>query len=259
MSEGTQPRDAGNWAQPVERLTASNVPGGALDTVGGKQVLSPIQGFGRMWQKTYKVSLGTGVTPRQVIVVWKDEFPLFWPAGSEFHAPLTGIAPGEVALLEAAVGGGLRLSTGVLVLYADEESFTFMTPQGHMFAGWITFSAESAGDGTVVQAQVLMRASDPIYEIGMTLGGHRKEDKFWVATLRALGDRLGVPDAPITAENSCVDKKRQWRHAGSVWHNSMVRSVLQTIAAPVTALVRVARRGSSRTREEQAAPVRNER
>ena len=88
-----------------------------------------------------------------------------------------------------------------------------------------------------------MRASDPIYEIGMTLGGHRKEDKFWVATLRALGDRLGVPDAPITAENSCVDKKRQWRHAGSVWHNSMVRSVLQTLAAPVTGLGHL-RRGS---------------
>ena len=31
----------------------SNVPDGALDTVGGKQVLSPIQGFGKMWQKTY--------------------------------------------------------------------------------------------------------------------------------------------------------------------------------------------------------------
>ena len=37
--------------------------------------------------------------------------------------------------------GGLKLSTGVLVLYADDESFTLMTPQGHMFAGWITFSA----------------------------------------------------------------------------------------------------------------------
>jgi hypothetical protein len=26
-----------------------------------------------------------------------------------------------------------------------------------------------------------------------------------------------------------VDSKRQWRHARNVWHNSMVRSVLQTL------------------------------
>ena len=78
-----------------------------------------------------------------------------------------------------------------------------------------------------------------------------------IATLRSLGDRLGVPDAPITAGISCVDTKRQWRHAGSVWHNSMVRSVLQTIAAPVTGLMRLARRGSSGTDGEPAAPVRD--
>ena len=47
-----------------------------------------------------------------------------------------------MALLDLAIGGGVKLSTGVFVLYADEESFTLMTPQGHMFAGWITFSAE---------------------------------------------------------------------------------------------------------------------
>jgi hypothetical protein len=35
----------------------------------------------------------------------------------------------------------MRLSTGVMVIYADDKSFTFMTPEGHMFAGWITFSA----------------------------------------------------------------------------------------------------------------------
>ena len=50
-------RDEQNWAKPVDALAASNVPQGALDTVGGKQVLSPIQGFGKMWQKTYRVSL----------------------------------------------------------------------------------------------------------------------------------------------------------------------------------------------------------
>jgi len=70
-----------------------------------------------------------------------------------------------VALLDLAIGGGVKLSTGVFVLYADAESFTLMTPQGHMFAGWITFSAERSGDTTTVQAQVLMRANDPLYEV----------------------------------------------------------------------------------------------
>ena len=51
-------------------------------------------------------------------------------------------------MLDLAMPGGLKLSTGVLVLYADDESFTLMTPQGHMFAGWITFSAFDDGGVT---------------------------------------------------------------------------------------------------------------
>jgi len=251
----TAPRDATSWAPKVDRLAVDQRKGVRGTNVAGRRLTGPVQGFGKMWQKTYRMDVGPAIEPAAAIALWRSNFPDFWPKGNRFAGALTGINPGDVALLDLAVGGGVKLSTGVYVLYADTESFTLMTPQGHMFAGWITFSAESAGDGTIVQAQVLMRASDPIYEIGMTLGGHRKEDKFWVATLRALGDRLGAPDAPITAVNSCVDTKRQWRHAGSVWHNSMVRSVLQTIAAPVTALMRVARRGSSGAREESAAAV----
>jgi hypothetical protein len=249
-------RDAANWAAKVDRLEAVQRDGVRGTNVAGRRLAGPVQGFGKMWQKTYRMDLGTTTDPAAAIALWRANFPDFWPQGNRFAGALTGINPGDVALLDLAVGGGVKLSTGVFVLYADTESFTLMTPQGHMFAGWITFSAERVGDDTVVQAQVLMRASDPIYEIGMMLGGHRKEDKFWIATLRALGDRLGVPDAPITAGNTCVDAKRQWRHAGGVWHNSMVRSVLQMIAAPVTALVRVARRdskgdaGDSRVRSE---------
>jgi len=251
----TAPRDATSWAPKVDRLAVGQRAGVRGTNVAGRRLTGPVQGFGKMWQKTYRMDIGSAIEPAAAIALWRSNFPDFWPKGNRFAGALTGINPGDVALLDLAVGGGVKLSTGVFVLYADNESFTLMTPQGHMFAGWITFSAERAGDDTVVQAQVLMRASDPIYEVGMTLGGHKKEDKFWVATLRALGDRLGVPGAPITADTSCVDKKRQWRHAGSVWHNSMVRSVLQTIAAPVNALVRVVRRGSSGTREETAGPV----
>jgi hypothetical protein len=79
----------------------------------------------------------------------------------------------------------------------------------------------------------------------MTMGGHRKEDKFWAATLTALGRRLGLPDPQVEARSTCVDSKRQWRHSRNVWHNSMVRSMLQTVAAPVTGLGRLIRGAKS--------------
>ena len=233
MTSQSTSRDNANWAQPVDRLAVRDVPAGALDTVDGKQVVSPIQGFGRMWQKTYRVSLaGADVTPQQAIETWKSEFSTFWPKGSQFHTPLTGIAPGEVALLHAAVGGGMKLSTGVFVLYADAESFTFMTPQGHMFAGWITFSAADDEGATVAQCQILMRAQDPLTEIGLVLGGHRKEDRFWEATLRALATRFGVDAEPETTI-VCVDRRRQWRRATNVRHSSAFRSGVHTATAPL--------------------------
>jgi hypothetical protein len=204
--------------------------------VAGRRLTGPVQGFGKMWQKTYRMEAGSRITPEQAIATWREHFPEFWPKGNRFSGALTGINPGDVALLDLAIGGGVKLSTGVFVLYADAESFTLMTPQGHMFAGWITFSAQREGDTTTVQAQVLMRANDPLYEIAMTMGGHGKEDKFWAATLTALGRHLGLPDPAVETHSTCVDSKRQWRHARNVWHNSMVRSVLQTITAPVTGL-----------------------
>jgi hypothetical protein len=215
--------------------------------VAGRRLTGPVQGFGKMWQKTYQMDAGSQITPEQAIATWREHFPEFWPKGNRFAGALTGINPGDVALLDLAIGGGVKLSTGVFVLYADAESFTLMTPQGHMFAGWITFSAERAGDTTTVQAQVLMRANDPLYEIAMTLGGHRKEDKFWAATLTALGRRLGLPDPRVETRSTCVDSKRQWRHSRNVWHNSMVRSVLQTISAPLVGVSRLARGMNSRT------------
>src|SRR5262245_17048753 len=128
-----RPRNATNWAkQNTHTLHVVNAPTGALNlNVDGRQIVGPLQGFGQMWQKTYRVYLyGAKVAPTEVIQAWKEHFAEFWPANSRFFGPLTGIAPGEVAILNLAVGG-LPLSTGVLVLYADDESFTLMTPQGH--------------------------------------------------------------------------------------------------------------------------------
>jgi len=254
------PRDAGSWASKVDRLTETDVGSPAANVVG-RRLTGPVQGFGKMWRKTYRMDIGPGISPREAIGTWKSHFAEFWPQGNWFEAPLTGISPGEVALLDVGLGGGVRLSTGVFVLYADEKSFTLMTPQGHIFAGWITFSAERAqhGDGrpeaeegqsTIVQAQVLMRANDPLYELAMTLGGHRKEDQFWVQTMTALAKYLDAPPVEVHARTVCIDPRRQWGNVGAVWHNSMVRTALQTMAAPLSALAQ------RRRRARQSAPAR---
>jgi hypothetical protein len=231
-----RPGDAAFWAQTVERLDVSNVPPEANRmNVQGRRATGPLQGFGQMWQKTYRVRLsGAEVAPTTLIQVWKQHFPEFWPPGARFYAPLTGIAPGEVAVLTVVVDPRemVALSTGVMVLYADDESFTFMTPEGHMFAGWITFSAREEEGATVAQIDVLIRASDPLYELGMVLGASRQEDLFWEQTLIRLAAYFGVYGQPQTIV-TCVDPRRQWRYAGNVWQNAAIRTTLYRLAAPV--------------------------
>ena len=136
-----------------------------------------------------------------------------------------------MALLNLAMPGRQTLSTGVMVIYADDESFTFMTPEGHMFAAWITFSAAAEREATVVAIEVLLRANDPLYELSMGLGGHRVENAFWLATLRNLAARFGVEGDP-TFEQTCVDRRRQWRNARNIRYNAAVRSGVHTVTHP---------------------------
>src|SRR6266536_957811 len=128
--QGTS-RDAAYWAKAVSTLKLGKVPPEALNlNVSGKRLVGPMQGFGRMWQRTYRVELrGAEVTPVQVISIWKQQFATFWPKRGRFYGPATAIAPGDVALLNLDIAGGLQLATGIMVLYADDESFTFMNPQ----------------------------------------------------------------------------------------------------------------------------------
>lgn len=233
-------REVTQWAKSVSHLNVGEVPDGAVNlNVEGRRLTSPIQGFGKMWQKTYQVRIpAESASSTEVIATWKQRFPEFWPEGNAFYGPLTGIEPGDVALLNMALPGKMKLSTGVMVLFADEESFTLMTPQGHMFAGWITFSAVSEGDHTVAQAQVLMRASDPIFEMGLTMGGHKQEDVFWDQTLTALAAHYGH-DTEVDTKVVCVDKKRQWSRWTNVWHSSAIRSTLFMMGAPFRAARRL--------------------
>ena len=237
----TEPRDAAYWAKDVTTLKVGDVPAEAINlNVTGRRVVGPVQGFGKMWQKTMRVELtGADVAPAEVIKTWKAEFQRFWPERNWFYAPLEGIAPGEVALLNLGLPGRMKLSTGVLVLYADDESFTLMTPEGHMLAGWITFSAEARDGVTVVQIQALERTNDPLYELGYSFGGNRLNSRFWVQTAENLARHLGVDEPEVESRVVCVDRRRQWRKAGNLSKNAAIRTFVWTLGTPVRWLRRL--------------------
>ena len=227
-------RDTDAWARPVERLTTT-ASGAGTDTVTGKRVAGPIQGFGQMWQKTFSVRLdGVATTPEQLVAHWKERFPTFWPKGSTFYAPLAGIAPGEVALLEVPPlpGSPIKMSTGVMVIYADNESFAFMTPEGHALSAWITFSGYRDGETTVAQVQALERTSDPFIELSYIFGANRMNDRFWEQTLENLARSMGVAQPDVRSQKLCVDKRRQWRYVRNLRHSAAVNMAVATVTAP---------------------------
>ncbi|HEV8697210.1 MAG TPA: hypothetical protein VGQ89_05900 [Candidatus Limnocylindrales bacterium] len=235
-------RDASNWAKPVDLLSAKGVAGAGVDTVSGRRVAGPLQGFGQLWQKTFRVRLDgvVDITPQMLVATWKERFPTFWPSGAQFYAPLAGIAPGEVALLDVAPVPGvpIKLSTGVLVMYADEESFTFMTPEGHSLSAWITFSAFREDDVTIAQAQALERPADPIDELTYLLGGNRINSRFWQQTMDNLARHFGVESPQVETQVVCIDGRRQWRHAGNLRNSAILRTARHTLTSPVRWLTR---------------------
>jgi hypothetical protein len=226
----------------VDRLKVSEMPVEAINlNVEGRRLTGPVKGFGQMWQKTYKVRLdGATVKPAELITAWKNNFPKFWPKGNRFYAPLTGIQPGEVAVLNLAGPGGITapggtpvISTGVMVIYVDDVSFSFMTPEGHILAGMITFSADEEDGVTVAQVQVLIRANDPLYELAFRMGvAHKTEDDFWKHTLRGLAAHFGV-NAQVEQRTTLVDPRVQWAEARNIWHNAGIRTGLYLMAAPI--------------------------
>jgi hypothetical protein len=131
------------------------------------------------------------------------------------------------------------------VIYADDESFTVMTPEGHPESGWNTFSAYRDEDGvTVAQVQSLARASDPIYELGFRMFGSTEQEKIWTHVLSSLAGRFGVREQ-VHLHKVCVDPKLQWSRVGNIWHNAGARSVIYTVAAPVRAVRGLMRRRNS--------------
>ncbi len=220
-------RDDANWAKSG-KLDPHDVAGALNANVRGRKLNAANGGFGRLFQKTFAVRLtGAAVTPQEVIHVWKTDFASFWPKGQKMFLPATGIAPGEVGLINATMPGTPMMATGVLVIYADDESFSFMSPEGHPFAGPLTFSAQSDDGVTVVQIHELTRASDPFWELAMMVPvmGERMQNDIWRSTLRNVAKRFGV-DATVESKIVCVDNRWQWKNAKNIWQNAAIRSGL---------------------------------
>lgn len=228
MSEQVDPRESA-WAKPVDKLRVDDAPAGALNlNVEGKQVVGPLQGFGQLWQKTYRLPLNDAkVTPQDVVRVWKEKLPELMPKDSRFYPSITGVAPGEVIIINATLPGVPgTISTGVMILYADDEAFTVMTPEGHPESGFNTFSAYSEDGITMAQIQSMARANDPIYEFGFRfMGGSLQQEKIWQHVLTQLAAQFDVA-AQVTTQKTCVDNRLQLSQAKNIWHNAMIRSTL---------------------------------
>lgn len=229
---GGESRDAEYWAQRVERLEVSAVPDGAVNlNVQARREVGALQGFGQLWQKTYRVELtGANVPPAAVVESWKERFPEFQPPQNRFYPSMAGVKPGEVLLINATLRG-MPVYTGVRVIYADDNSFTVMTPEGHPESGWNTFSAyEDDAKTTVAQIQSLARANEPIYELGFRIVGSSEQERIWTHVLKSLAAHFGVNE-PVTMEKRCVDPKVQWSQARNVRHNASVHSMVYAMTA----------------------------
>jgi anti-anti-sigma factor len=242
-------RPTDSWATPVERLNIAEIPAGALNlNVQGRPLFGPLQGFGQLWLKTYRIGLRNSTpTAQEVIATWKQNVAELKPPQKHFYPSSIGIKPNELVLIDAQTPGG-PISTGVMVLYAGAESFTLMTPAGHPLAGWVTFSSYIEDGCTFAQVQVLGRASDPLYELVFRFAGSKLQDQIWTHVLTALATRLGA-SGEVQMHKTLLDPKIQWGRAGNIWYNAQLRTLLYspiTLLRWISAWFRPGSRGKSK-------------
>lgn len=217
--------DNTGWAPAVTRLKITEKPEEAVKlNMNNRRVLGPLQGFGPMWEKTYSLEINKpGLKPADVITVMKQHLPEFQPSQNKFYATSRGIKAGELVFIDSITPGGL-VSTGVLVLYVDDLSFTLMTPQGHPEAGWVTFSASSAGKAVRMQIQGLVRSSDPFFELAFRMVGSKFQETIWKYVLTSLASYLDVT-APVQMTKKRIASDLQWSKTGNIYYNSQIRSL----------------------------------
>jgi len=201
-------------------------------------IAPPDDGFGRLWRKQYWIELDLPeISPEQILADWRDHFDAFWPGDNRLYAELRKLRPLDLAEMDIEVAPGARITSGVVLLYSRPDAFALITPKGHMFNGVITFGVRSRDRARVAEIDIRMRASDPLFEIGMALFGHRQEDRFWTGTLHNLGLHW-QQDCHVHQSAQVVDRHRHWNRAINVWHNAAIRSLLGRGATRVRAILR---------------------
>ncbi|UCG84124.1 MAG: FAD-dependent oxidoreductase [Dehalococcoidia bacterium] len=224
--------DTERWAEPVSKMNVPDMPADAINVnVEGRRPVGPVEGFGPLWQKVYSQRLSRlDIHPQEAIKVLKENFPSFQPLENRFYPSSAGIEPGEIVLINSSTPGG-PVYTGIMVLYADDESFTFITPQGHPESGWVSFNAYDDGGTTVVQIVGLARASDPVYEAAFRLIGSKVQEKIWRYVLSSMAAHLKVqPDVDV--QKVCVDTGLQWSRVKNIWYNAQIRSMVYALLHP---------------------------
>ncbi len=235
------PCPAQEWAGALGR---AHLPGSHALNVDGRRVCGPLQGFGQLWHKVYRARLsGAAQSPEDVAALLKSSLGELWPEGNRLHLPPGGVVPGAVGAIDVRMPGGVPLATGVRVVHCGARSFTFATLAGHLQAGWITFGALEEDGCTVAQVQSLGRTGDPLYEIGFRLFGHAEQERFWSATLEALGRRLGVP-VRVQSSKTRLDADVNWKAASNVWLNAAARTGLAAGGALLRKAFSRGRRGA---------------
>jgi hypothetical protein len=212
-----------------------SLPGGPLPpppgsedneaNVAGRTIAPPSAGFGQLWRKELSLILIGGPGATELMRYWKQHLHELWPRAGDLYRPHRGISEGDLLGIDLGVGPA-KLSTGVLVIESTDTAFTLLSPEGHMFAGWNRFSTSDTPEGPCAAVTIEMRASDPLYELGLSLGGHRAEERFWAEMLWNLAERFGQrPKVRLTRRR--LDKRRQWKEAGKIWQNAFIHTMVR--------------------------------
>jgi hypothetical protein len=217
----------GNWAANVDRLHVDGPRQDKAFNLEGRRVAGPQQGFGRLYDRTFSIVLGDVVSPEALIADWRARFGDFWPKSATFYGSITSIQAGDVAPLTAS-----GVTTGVLVIYADDTSFSYITPEGHMFAGMITFSARHEQTGTVAEIRMLVRPADALWVMVWPVG-RGMEGKFWKSTLTNLAAAHGVTGVSAIEVTVCVDKHTLWKNWRNVFRNGGLKTVTHAVTGPL--------------------------
>jgi hypothetical protein len=194
--------------------------------------LPPGEGFGQLWHKRYQVAVASD-DPIAVMETWKRDFDAILPGRSRLRAPPRGLDARGAGTVKMELVPGATLSAGIVVTRSSPHSLTLVSSPGHVFAGRNALSVRrSVHPGRcIATVDLVLRASDPLSELALRLGGHRREDRFWRKTLENLAARFG-PVGPVARRLDLLDPGLRWRNAANLRFSAPVQLVRRLLHRP---------------------------